>query len=99
MAIGCALAACACSASNPPSPLELLTLQKGISGCMPAPDPAAGVDSWNSLVGEATVIYYNRSADPIRIESVRLLEPHNLVLHSAALYEMLHYQHPLALEA
>ena len=44
-------------------------------------------------------MYYNRSADPITIDSVQLLDPHNLVLHAAVLYEMSHYQHPLALES
>ena len=98
-AIGCALAACACSASNSPAPLQLLTAPKSVSVCLPAPNPAAGVDNWNSPVGEATVVYYDRSADPITIDSVQLLEPHNLVLHTAVLYEMLHDQHALPLEA
>jgi hypothetical protein len=40
-------------------------------------------------------MYYNQSGAPVTVTSVSLLDPHNLTLHGAVLYEMAHYAHAL----
>ena len=76
----------------------LLQIQRGMSGCSPAPNPASGITAWNSPVGFAEDWFYNPSATPVTIESLSLLDPHNLVLHGGVVYEMPHSQHPLLLQ-
>jgi hypothetical protein len=39
--------------------------------------------------------YYNSSASPVEIESVSLIDSHDLVLHGAVVYEMRHSEDPL----
>jgi hypothetical protein len=93
-----AASASACGSGSPP-PLVLLQDQGKIAGCIPAPDPLAGIPRWDTEVGISLDWYLNQSAKPVTVESVSLLDPHNLVLHGAVVYEMAHSQHPLAPEA
>ena len=81
------------------SPLGIETAQKGMAFCAPAPDPGTTITRWNSQVGALAGMYYNSSAYPVTIESVSLLSPHNLVLHGAAVFEMVHYRNSIALES
>ena len=91
--------------SSPPrittsaSPLVWAGQAQGITGCLPAPDPAAGLYTWAGPVGFALDIFYNRSSLPLAIKSVSLIDPQNLVLHGGLAYEMAHSLHPLPLEA
>lgn len=91
------LAACvtACAPSGP-GPLVLNQQQEGISSCMPN-SPADGLHTWATPVGYAEDMYWNQSSQALTIESVSLLDPHNLVLHGSVLYEMVHDFHPLPL--
>jgi len=84
----------ACSSASAP-PIALETTQKDVVACIPTPDPLAGASSWNSAVGSAIGMYYNQSGSPVTVTSVSLLDPHNLTLHGAVLYEMAHYAHAL----
>jgi hypothetical protein len=40
-------------------------------------------------------LFVNESHSPLTIESVSLIDPHNLTLSGALVYEMAHSQHPL----
>ena len=68
-----------------------------MSFCAPAPDPRTAITHWDSQVGALAGMYYNSSDYPVTLESVSLLSPHNLVLHGAAVYEMVHYRNSLAI--
>jgi hypothetical protein len=88
----------ACSAfSSGGQPLVMGTTQKGVEACAEAPNryPSAGIPAWNSGVDYAFNWYYNSSAAPITIESVSLIDDHNLILHGAIVYEMPHSENPL----
>jgi hypothetical protein len=64
-----------------------------------APDyRSTGIISWNTPIAFALDSYHNRSRRPLTIESVVLIEPHNVVLHGALLYEMPQSRHPLIME-
>jgi hypothetical protein len=97
------LAACSAggSAGQPSGgaghPLAVGVVQEGVKGCAEAPNvaPSAKTPAWNSPVGWALDWYYNRSASPVEIESVSLIDSHNLILHGAIVYEMRHSEHPL----
>lgn len=89
------LSVSACSSASTP-PIVLLTVQKGVIYCIPAPDPGTSISNWNTPVGGAVAMYYNQSGTPVTVTSVSLLAPHNLLLHGAVLYKMPHYAHPLA---
>jgi hypothetical protein len=43
-------------------------------------------------------MFYNRSGEPLTVESVSLVQPHNLVLRGAVVYKMIHSRHALSLE-
>jgi hypothetical protein len=94
-----ALLTAACSAgSGAVAPLSMGTAQKGAKACAEAPDryPSAGIPTWGSPIGYALNWYYNSSASPIELESVSLIDAHNLVLHGAIVYEMPHSESPLS---
>jgi hypothetical protein len=84
----------ACGSASAP-PIALATAQKDAIACILTPDSLAGASRWNSPVGSALGMYYNQSAAPVTVTSVSLLDPHNLTLHGAVLYEMAHYAHAL----
>jgi hypothetical protein len=90
-----AVGATACS-SGGPGPLVLNQQQEGISSCMPD-SPADGLLTWATPVGYAEDMYWNRSSQALTVQSVSLLDPHNLVLHGGVLYEMVHDFHALPL--
>jgi hypothetical protein len=54
---------------------------------MPAPNPGASIPAWNSPVGFSLDWYENTSSAPVTIESVSLIDPHNLVLRGAVIYQ------------
>jgi hypothetical protein len=43
--------------------------------------------AWNSPVGFALFWHYNASASPVVVESVSLIDAHNLVLRKAIVHE------------
>ena len=97
--VATALLTAACAAGGSAGqPLGMGTVQKGAKACAEAPDqyPSAGIPAWNSPVGYALNWYYNSSASPIVIESVSLIDAHNLILHGAIVYEMPHSESPLS---
>jgi hypothetical protein len=97
--VATALMTAACSAgSGAVAPLRMGTIQKGAKACAEAPDqyPSAGIPAWNSPVAYALNWYYNSSASPIKLESVSLIDAHNLILHGAIVYEMPHSENPLS---
>jgi hypothetical protein len=81
------------------NPLGLHTEQEGMASCIPAPDPGTAITRWNSQVGVLAGMYYNSSDYPVTLESVSLISPHNLVLHGAAVFEMVHYRNSIAFES
>jgi hypothetical protein len=88
----------ACSADGGGGPLVTLN-NEATQVCVPAPNSASSDDipAWNSPVGYALVWYYNASASPVVVESVSLIDTHNLVLHKAVVYEAEHEQNQLTL--
>ena len=72
---------------------------EGLVTCISAPNSkSTGIDKWDTPIGFAFDIYYNRARRPITIESVSLVDPHNLILHGALLYEMGHPRQPIIQE-
>lgn len=57
---------------------------------MPAPNPPIAT-RWDSPIGYYGGYYYNQSSQASRVESVSLLDPHNLILHGAAVYKEAHF--------
>jgi hypothetical protein len=92
-----ALLLAACSAGSAGQPLAMGTVQKGATACAEAPNeaPSTRIPAWNSPVGYALDWYYNASASPVEIESVSLIDAHNLILRGAIVYEMPHSENPL----
>jgi hypothetical protein len=70
--------------------------QDAISSCL-ADSPSSGLPTWDTPVGYAEDMYWNKSSVPLTIESVALLDPHDLVLHGSVLYKMVHAEHALPL--
>jgi hypothetical protein len=92
-----ALLLAACSAGSAGQLLVAATT-KSASACVPAPSlPVNDIPAWNSPVGFALDWYYNASASPVEIESVSLIDPHNLILRQAIVYEAKREQHQLIL--
>jgi hypothetical protein len=87
------LALAACAAPRPDTPLVPDVNQRGYSYCQ-APIKAAGL-AWNSRIGFALDMYFNQSRTRVIVESVRLLDPHNLASHGGLVYEMYRSAHPL----
>ena len=92
-----ALLLAACSAGGSAGqPLASGTVQEGMKACAGAPNlPVYDTPAWNSPTGWAVDRYYNASASPVEIESVTLIDSHDLVLHEALVYEMRHSEHAL----
>jgi hypothetical protein len=80
-------------------PLVTAVGQKDAAECIDAPDAgqlaSTGITAWNSQVGFAMDAYDNRSGSPVTVESVSLIDPHNLLLRGAFVYEEPHSQDPL----
>jgi hypothetical protein len=91
------LAACSSgSGGSAGQPLVDPVIQEGEQVCASAPNVAADdTPAWNSPVGFALNWYYNASASPVEVESVTLIDPHNLILHQAVVYEAKREQHQL----
>jgi hypothetical protein len=88
-------AACAAGSSTGQA-LAVGVVQEGAKYCAGAPSvPVNGIPAWNSPIGWAIDWYYNTSAASVEIESVSLIDSHNLVLHRAIVYEMRHSENPL----
>lgn len=81
-----------CSA---PDPLVSESQQAGMYSCMPAPDAAAGVSQWDTPIGYSVGMYYNQSSSPLTVQTVSLVDAHNMVLHGAVVYEMVHFRNPM----
>jgi hypothetical protein len=60
------------------------------------PEKDANLGKWNSPVGMSVGLFYNQSTEPLVVKSVSLLNPHNLILHAAEVYEMIRYSNPIA---
>jgi hypothetical protein len=59
---------------------------------------STGIVSWHTPIAFALDSYYNRSRHPLTIESVALVDPHNVALHGALLYAIPQSRHPLIME-
>jgi hypothetical protein len=82
----------ACDSGSDAGPLYSAMIPGGFIGCLPA---GAYGTAWNSPIGFALDMYYNQSGLALTVESVRLLDPHNLASHEGLVYEMNKDQHPL----
>ena len=89
-----ALVLAGCSAGEPP--LSQGNEQGGVKVCAPAPFGSTATPAWNSPVGFAVDWYYNTSATPVMVESVSLIDPHNLTLRQSLVYEAAGENHWLA---
>jgi hypothetical protein len=77
----------ACSAGSRPPLVDMMN-PEGEQLCYPAPNVGStDTPAWNSPVGFALNWYYNASSAPVEVESVTLIDPNNLVLHKALVYE------------
>jgi hypothetical protein len=86
------VAACGGSGSGP---LAADVAQKGTTICMPAPNPHSTITSWRTPVWFTLDMFANTSNSPLTIESVSLIDPHNVTLRGALVYEMVDSRHPL----
>ena len=69
--------------------LRSAVVPKGLVTCITAPNvKSTGIDKWDTPIGFAFDNYYNRARSPLTIESVSLVDPHNLILHRALLYKI-----------
>jgi len=87
-----AVSGCAASASGP---LVTDLIQRGMSTCLPIPDPGAHVYGWATPIAFTTQMFVNEAPVRVTVQSVSLIDPHNMVLRGAIVYEMPHSQHPL----
>jgi hypothetical protein len=80
-------------------PLDAETVQEGVQECAQAPNPSASavIPAWNSPVRFSLDWYENTSAAPVTIESVSLIDPHNLVLRGAVIYQGTRLKHSVIL--
>jgi hypothetical protein len=69
--------------------------QKGMANCTPAPLPRSAITTWHSPVWFALDMFVNTSRSPLTVESVSLIDPHNVSLRGALVYEMVHSRFPL----
>ena len=83
----------ACASSGSPGPLVVGIHQEGTSAC--APSYSDGPSAWDAPVGYAEDMYWNNSSAPLTIESVSLIDPHNLVLRGSVLYRIPRDRYPL----
>jgi hypothetical protein len=84
-----------CADSPPRGPLAADVAQKSSATCVPAPNPGSAITSWHSTIWFALDMFVNQSRSELTIESVSLIDPHNVTLRGALVYEMAHSQHPL----
>lgn len=70
-----------------PAPLVDDTAQGGALTCVPSPNKPAGTLRWNTAIGFGESYFYNRSGHPLMLESVSLIDPHNVDLLGAEVYE------------
>jgi hypothetical protein len=94
-----AISISACGSADPSAPLAADVAQRADASCVPAPDPGTGITKWNTPIGFALDMFINTSRSSLTVKSVTLIDPHNLILHGAAVYEMSRSQHPLIQEA
>jgi hypothetical protein len=85
----------ACGDSPGAGPLAAAVDQKGMVNCSPAPNPGSAITTWHTPVWFALDMFVNTSRSPLTVESVSLIDPHNLTLRGALVYQMTHSQHPL----
>jgi hypothetical protein len=86
MAAVAAVLAAGCSHSAA-APLFVDVQQRGLNSCVPAPDAKAGIPRWDSPFGFAVGGYYNQASTPVTVESVSLIDPHNVRLRSVVVYD------------
>jgi hypothetical protein len=86
MAAAAAVLAAGCSHSAA-APLFVDVQQRGLNSCVPAPDAKAGIPRWDSPFGFAVGGYYNQASTPVTVESVSLIDPHNVRLRSVVVYD------------
>lgn len=87
--------AAGCSSGDSRAPLAADVAQKGFANCIAAPDPGTAITRWDSPVWFALDMFVNESRSPLTIDHVSLIDPHNMALRGALVYEMTHSQHPL----
>jgi hypothetical protein len=87
------------ASGNKAGPLVTTAPPRGAASCMPVPDPAGHVYTWNTPVAFNLDMFLNQAHEPLTIESVALIDPHNLTLQGAIVYEMPHSRYPLAMNA
>jgi hypothetical protein len=85
----------ACGGSPGTGPLAAEVVQKGAIICVPAPNPHSTITSWHTPVWFTLDMFANTSRSPLTIQAVSLIDPHNVTLRGALVYEMLHSRHPL----
>jgi hypothetical protein len=86
MAAVTAVLSAGCSGSAA-APLFVDVQQRGYTGCVPAPGGKGGAPRWDTPFGFATGAYYNQARTPVTIESVSLIDPHNVTLRSVVVYD------------
>jgi len=81
------LACQSCSSATQSQPL-VNRMMNGNRICVEVPNPnrIVGVPTWNTPIGFNFNWYDNQSSTPVKIESVSLISPHNLILHRAISY-------------
>jgi hypothetical protein len=87
----------ACASGTDPAPLAVDAVQRGSASCVPAPNPP-DITAWNTRIGFALDNFVNVSRERLTVESVSLIDPHNLILHGALVYEEAHSQHAMISE-
>ncbi len=96
MAVLCTLVT-ACGSSGGPGPLVLSEGRDSITSCIPG-SRGDGLLTWDAPVGYAEDMYWNKSPRALTVESVKLIDPHNLVLHGSVLDKMAHASHALPID-
>jgi hypothetical protein len=81
--------------SSQDDPLIAVIVQGGMASCTPAPNPDSAITTWHSPVWFTTAWFVNQSRSPLTIESVTLIDPHNVTVRGVLVYEMAHGRHPL----
>lgn len=92
LAILAALVTVVTACASGGGPLVVGIQQDSSSSCTLSTGPQA----WDVPVGFGSFMYWNQTSAPLTIDSVTLLDPHNLVLHRSVLYRMVHAAHALA---
>jgi hypothetical protein len=87
------------ASGNDAGPLVTTAPPRGAASCMPVPNPVGHVDTWHTPVAFNLDMFLNQAHVPLTIESVTLIDPHNLILEGAIVYEMPHSRYPLAVNA